>query len=175
MAQYFAIKKADMNAVLFFQVGGFYQTYYYDAELTARILQLKLISRAVGGGKRAPMCGFPKAAGEKYAECFAENGYRVALCAQTDERNEQGHVIRRIEKTVAPKEGVSVEIAEAWKEYLQTHTFDDLKPSRHEKKQPKPEMGILAELESLDLDMMTPMAALQLLHVWRQKFRANRE
>ena len=174
MAQYFAIKKENMDAVLLFQVGGFYQTYYYDAELAARILQLRMVSRAIGGGKQAPMCGFPKAAGKKYAGVFAENGSRVILCAQTGEKDEQGRAVRRIVETVEPQTGTVVEFSGEWKEYLRTHTFEGLQPSKRGKIRSKQEHVLLDELESLDLDRMTPMEALQVLHTWRQRYCTNR-
>ena len=90
IAQYEAIKEHYKDAVLFFQVGGFFQIYYHDAELVAKELGMTLISRAVGGGKRAPMCGFPKAGAEKYAAMLTENGYRVVFCSQRPEKDSFG-------------------------------------------------------------------------------------
>ena len=74
ISQYLAIKEANKDAVVFFQVGTFYQLYYYDAELAASILHTKIISRAIGGGQKIPMCGIPKTAGRKRAETFAREG-----------------------------------------------------------------------------------------------------
>ena len=88
--QYLAIKEVNKDAVLFFQVGTFYQLYYHDAALASDVLDTKIISRAIGKGQRIPMCGIPKPAGKKYAEILARKGYRSLLCDQTDQKDENG-------------------------------------------------------------------------------------
>lgn len=171
MAQYFAIKKEHKNAVLMFQVGGFYQLYYNDAEIASAVLETKLVSRVVGGGQRIPMCGVPKAAGERYAEVFAQKGYCTILCNQTDKKDEEGITIREISKEVRPDSDVeALDLSQSWDEYLNTHTFEELKPPERKQKKKAAEKNILDELTFLDLNSTTPMEALNLLQEWKQKY-----
>lgn len=172
MAQYFTIKEQHKDAVLLFQVGGFFQLYYHDAKLVEKELGAKLISRAVGGGKRVPMCGFPKAAGERYAAALAEKGYRVVLCSQYPEKDSQGRNVRKISQIVEP-EGTPENLSEAWDEYLSTHTFTNLKPPERKSRPNGAEKSLLERLAALDLNAVTPMQALILLQKWKQNYVPN--
>lgn len=184
MAQYFAIKEQYKDAIVFFQVGGFYQVYYHDAQLAAEELGMNRISRAVGGGKRAPMCGFPIAGGEKYANRFAEKGYRVVICIQHPEKNDQGKNIRDVSKIVEAQ-GEAVNLSEAWDSYLENNTFEELTaPKRKERSskekqdsagKPDPAMkqeqeGLLDELTQLDLSNTTPLMAFNILLEWKESY-----
>jgi DNA mismatch repair protein MutS len=48
--QYLDIKRQYPNAILFFRLGDFYETFDEDAEITARELDIVLTSRPVGQG-----------------------------------------------------------------------------------------------------------------------------
>lgn len=171
MAQYLAIKEQYKDALLLFQVGGFYQLYYNDAEIASTVMETKLISRPIGGGQRIPMCGFPKAAGEKYAQTFAQKGYRTILCNQTQEKDDDGITVRVVAKEVIPgPEAEPVDLSQSWDDYLKTHTFTHLKPPERKQKRTMPEHGILDELTFLDLNSTTPLEALNLLQEWKIKY-----
>ena len=45
MEQYLAIKKQHPDKILFFQVGDFYETFFDDATLAAREMEIALTSR----------------------------------------------------------------------------------------------------------------------------------
>lgn len=191
MAQYFAIKEQYKDAVVFFQVGGFYQVYYHDAHLAAEELGMNRISRAIGGGKRAPMCGFPIAGGEKYANRFAEKGYRVVICTQHPEKNEQGKNIRDVSKIVEAQ-GEAVNLSEAWDAYLENNTFEELNPPERKMRSSverdrasktkqdsitkqeavvRPENEeLLDELARLDLSNTTPLMAFNILLEWKESY-----
>lgn len=167
MNQYFAIKDQHKDAVLMFQVGGFYQLYYHDAELAAKELGTTRVSRAIGNGKRAPMCGFPKAGGEKYAEALSEKGYRVILCTQAEQKDANGMTAREISKVVEPSDSL-VDLSAAWDDYLNTHTFEDLKPPERKKKHQEQEESLVEQLSRLDLSMTTPLEAFNTLQKWKE-------
>jgi len=57
--QYLDIKKQFPNAIVFFRLGDFYETFDEDAEITARELDIVLTSRNVSKNKRVPMAGVP--------------------------------------------------------------------------------------------------------------------
>ena len=43
--QFRALKDAHPDAILFYRMGDFYETFFEDAEVTARVLDLTLTSR----------------------------------------------------------------------------------------------------------------------------------
>ena len=59
MAQWHACKAQAKDALLFFRLGDFYETFDEDAEITARELDIVLTSRPIGNGVRAPLAGIP--------------------------------------------------------------------------------------------------------------------
>ncbi len=57
--QYLDIKKNYSNAIVFFRLGYFYETFDDDAKITARELDIVLTSRRVSKGVRVPMAADP--------------------------------------------------------------------------------------------------------------------
>lgn len=51
MEQYFRIKSAHPDALLFFRLGDFYEMFYEDAAIGSRVLEIALTSR-----QKVPMC-----------------------------------------------------------------------------------------------------------------------
>ena len=83
--QYLALKQRHPDAILFFRLGDFYETFDGDAELTARTLQITLTSREMGKGLRVPMAGVPYHAAEAYIARLIGAGHRVAVCEQVED------------------------------------------------------------------------------------------
>jgi DNA mismatch repair protein MutS len=81
--QYLDIKAQHPDAIVFFRLGDFYETFDADAETAARELDLVLTSRPQGKGVRTPMAGVPHHAAEGYIARLIAKGYKVALCEQT--------------------------------------------------------------------------------------------
>ena len=80
--QYLDIKKQYPDAILFFRLGDFYETFDEDAEITSRELDLVLTSKSFGNNQRVPMAGIPYHAVENYLARMIEKGYHVAICEQ---------------------------------------------------------------------------------------------
>ena len=57
--QYLQIKSQHPDAIVFFRLGDFYETFDEDAEVAARELDIVLTSRPVSKGVRVPMAGVP--------------------------------------------------------------------------------------------------------------------
>ena len=57
--QYLAIKNKYPNAILFFRLGDFYETFDEDAQITARDLGIVLTNRKVSKQLSVPMAGIP--------------------------------------------------------------------------------------------------------------------
>jgi DNA mismatch repair protein MutS len=100
--QYLEIKRKYPDAILFFRLGDFYETFDEDAEITARELDIVLTSRNIGKGVRVPMAGIPHHAAENYIGRLIQNGYHVAICEQMGDSPVQGLFPREVVRVVTP-------------------------------------------------------------------------
>ncbi len=100
--QYLEIKREYPNAILFFRLGDFYETFDQDAEIAARELDIVLTSRNVAKGMRVPMAGIPHHAAESYMSRLIERGYHVAICEQVGEQPIKGIFPRQVVRVVTP-------------------------------------------------------------------------
>src|SRR3990172_3225837 len=83
--QYLDVKRRYPNAIVFFRLGDFYETFDDDAQTVARELEIVLTSRNVAKGMRVPMAGIPHHAAESYLAKLIPRGYHVAICEQVGE------------------------------------------------------------------------------------------
>lgn len=100
--QYLEIKRQYPDAILFFRLGDFYETFDQDAEITARELEIVLTSRNVAKGVRIPMAGIPYHAAENYLAKLIERGFHVAICEQVGEQPVRGLFPRQVVRVVTP-------------------------------------------------------------------------
>jgi len=100
--QYLDIKREYPDAILFFRLGDFYETFDEDAEITARELDIVLTSRPIGKGVRAPLAGIPYHAVENYLARLIEKGYHVAICEQVGDQPTKGIFPRKVVRVVTP-------------------------------------------------------------------------
>jgi DNA mismatch repair protein MutS len=100
--QYLDIKRQHPEAILFFRLGDFYETFDGDAELVARELDIVLTSRSVSKGTRIPMAGVPHHAAESYLAKLIERGYHVAICEQVGDEPIKGLMPREVVRIVTP-------------------------------------------------------------------------
>jgi DNA mismatch repair protein MutS len=100
MRQYHEQKQQAGDAVLLFRMGDFYEMFYDDAELGARVLGIALTSR---DGGRTPLAGIPHHALEGYLAKLVAAGLKVAISEQIeDARQAKGVVRRAIVRIVTP-------------------------------------------------------------------------
>lgn len=100
--QYLDIKRQYPDAILFFRLGDFYETFDQDAETAARELDIVLTSRNVAKGVRVPMAGIPHHAAENYLARLVERGYHVAICEQVGDQPVKGIFPRQVVRVVTP-------------------------------------------------------------------------
>jgi DNA mismatch repair protein MutS len=100
--QYLEIKSQYPDAIVFFRLGDFYETFDQDAETTSRELDIVLTSRNVAKGVRIPMAGIPYHAVENYLARLIEKGYHVAICEQVGDQPIKGLVPRKVTRVVTP-------------------------------------------------------------------------
>lgn len=103
MKQYFEIKEANKDSVLFYRLGDFYEMFYDDAVLASKELELTLTGKTCGQDEKAPMCGVPFHSCEGYIARLVAKGYKVAICEQTeDPKTAKGLVKRDIIRVITP-------------------------------------------------------------------------
>lgn len=100
--QYLDIKKQYPDAIVFFRLGDFYETFDQDAQITSRELDIVLTSRNVAKGQRIPMAGIPYHAAENYLARLIDKGYHVAICEQVGEQPARGLFPREVVRVVTP-------------------------------------------------------------------------
>jgi DNA mismatch repair protein MutS len=100
--QYLHIKQQYPDAILFFRLGDFYETFDEDAEIAARELDIVLTSRNVAKNQRVPMAGVPYHAVEGYIARLITKGYKVAICEQVGAVPKKGLVPREVVRVVTP-------------------------------------------------------------------------
>ena len=100
--QYLDIKRQYPDAIVFFRLGDFYETFDEDAKVTSRELDIVLTSRPVSKGVRVPMAGIPHHAVENYLSRLIDKGYHVAICEQVSDVPENGLVSREVVRVVTP-------------------------------------------------------------------------
>jgi DNA mismatch repair protein MutS len=100
--QYLEIKRQYPDAIVFFRLGDFYETFDQDAEIAARELDIVLTSRSVNKGVRVPMAGIPHHAVENYLARLIERGYHVAICEQVGDQPVKGLFPRQVTRVVTP-------------------------------------------------------------------------
>jgi len=89
MRQYMEMKKANPEYLLFFRMGDFYELFFDDALVASKALDIALTKRGkVNGETDIPMCGVPYHAYESYLDKLMHQGYKVAICEQTEDPKE---------------------------------------------------------------------------------------
>jgi len=101
-AQYLGIKKNYPDAILFFRLGDFYETFDDDAAIASRELDIVLTSRKVSKNQRVPMAGIPHHAADNYIGRLIEKGYHVAICEQIGDQPQKGLFPREVVRVVTP-------------------------------------------------------------------------
>jgi len=100
--QYLEIKRRYPDAILFFRLGDFYETFDQDAEIASRELDIVLTSRNVAKGERIPMAGIPHHAIDNYLARLIDKGYHVAICDQVGDGPVGGLFPREVVRVVTP-------------------------------------------------------------------------
>lgn len=126
--QYLSIKKNYPDAIVFFRLGDFYETFDHDAEITAKELDIVLTSRNVAKGVRIPMAGIPYHAVENYLSRLISKGYHVAIAEQLTEPDGKGIVERGVVRVITPGTVVEPNILKKDRNnYLVSAILDDNK------------------------------------------------
>lgn len=86
MQQYLQIKRQNPDAVLLYRLGDFYETFFEDAVLMSKELELTLTGRDAGAiYGRIPLAGIPVKAIVGYLEKLVQKNIKVAMCDQLED------------------------------------------------------------------------------------------
>lgn len=106
MRQYYNIKAAHKDTIIFFQLGDFYETFEEDAKIASKALDITLTSRSMGpGGERIPLAGVPVKAIDTYLKKMIDQGYKVAIVDQLEDAKNvpSGKIVKRgVTRVVTP-------------------------------------------------------------------------
>src|SRR5271165_6926788 len=108
MAQYFEIKAANPDCLLFYRMGDFYELFFEDAEVASRALGIVLTKRGKHEGEDIRMCGVPIERADDYLSRLIALGHRVAVCGQIEDpaeakkRGAKSVVKREVVRLVTP-------------------------------------------------------------------------
>jgi DNA mismatch repair protein MutS len=108
LAQYLEIKREHPGSLLFYRMGDFYELFFEDAVTASRALNLTLTKRGKHDGDDIPMCGVPVHASETYLSRLIRQGFRVAVCEQTEDpaaakkRGAKAVVRREVVRIITP-------------------------------------------------------------------------
>ncbi len=86
MRQFLSIKKENPQILLWYRLGDFYETFFEDAEIMSKELELTLTGRDAGPKLgRIPLAGIPAKAADAYLEKLVQKNYKVAICDQLED------------------------------------------------------------------------------------------
>lgn len=84
LKQYFREKSKFPDAILFFRMGDFYETFFDDAKTVSELTGIALTSKPAGKNTRVPLAGVPVKAVDNYINSIIGKGYKVAVCEQLE-------------------------------------------------------------------------------------------
>ncbi|NNE22235.1 MAG: DNA mismatch repair protein MutS [Rhizobiales bacterium] len=108
MAQYLEIKAANPDSLLFYRMGDFYELFFDDAEIASEALGIALTKRGKHLGEDIAMCGVPVHSSGDYLHKLIRQGFRVAVCEQTEnpaeakKRGSKSVVRREVVRLITP-------------------------------------------------------------------------
>ena len=96
MRQYIDIKEQNLDVIILFRLGDFYEMFFEDAITASHELELTLTGKSAGLEERIPMCGIPFHAAQIYIDKLIEKGYKVGICEQLeDAKNVKKGIVKR--------------------------------------------------------------------------------
>ena len=85
MRKFLEIKQEHPDALLLYRMGDFYETFFEDAVLLSKELELTLTGRECGPLGRIPLAGIPVKSLDNYLEKLVSKDIKVAICEQLED------------------------------------------------------------------------------------------
>ena len=95
MQKFLEIKKEHPGVLLLYRMGDFYETFFEDAVLLSRELELTLTGRECGALGRIPLAGIPVKSLDSYLEKLVAKDIKVAICEQLEDPKFAKGIVKR--------------------------------------------------------------------------------
>ncbi|GAA5823246.1 hypothetical protein JCM11251_007536 [Rhodosporidiobolus azoricus] len=109
------------ESILLTQVGSFFESYFDQARLVAKLLNIKLTSKVFGRissadrspkKTRHPFCGFPLAQLDKHVSTLIQEGHKVVIVEEYKKLGDET-IYRKVTRQVTPGTGVDEDFVAA--------------------------------------------------------------
>ena len=125
MKQYLAIKKEYPDALLFYQMGDFYELFFEDAVIGAKAMAISLTSRGHFQEKPIPMAGVPVHTLSGYLAKIVQKNMRAVICEQEGVANLKGLISRKVTRIITPGTLTEAELLNEKKQHLLVAIYPD--------------------------------------------------
>ncbi len=123
MEQYSAIKKNYPEVLLLFRLGDFYEMFFEDALIAAKVLNIALTHKGKISDITVPMAGIPHHAANNYIDKLTDAGYKAAICEQMENPGDSPGIVRReVVQVVSPSMPFNLD-RDDFKKSLNTNRF----------------------------------------------------
>ena len=95
MREYWKIKRENPEKILLYRMGDFYETFFEDAVIMSKELELTLTGREQGSFGRIPLAGIPAKAVNPYVEKLVQKNYKVVICDQLEDPKFSKGLVKR--------------------------------------------------------------------------------
>ena len=95
MQRFLEIKKENPECLLLYRMGDFYETFFEDAVIMSRELEITLTGRECGKLGRIPLAGIPVKALDGYLEKLVNKDIKVAVCEQLEDPKFAKGIVKR--------------------------------------------------------------------------------
>ena len=95
MQRFLEIKRENPGTLLMYRMGDFYETFFEDAVLLSKELELTLTGRECGSLGRIPLAGIPVKSLDTYLEKLVAKDIKVAICEQLEDPKFAKGIVKR--------------------------------------------------------------------------------
>lgn len=114
LRQYLEIKSRYPGTILFFRLGDFYEMFNEDALVASKVLEITLTARQKDTPNPIPMCGVPHHSASGYIAKLIKNGFRVAICEQTEEAGKGVKLVNRdVVRVITPGTAIDPQLLDS--------------------------------------------------------------
>ena len=95
MQRFLEIKRENTDCLLLYRMGDFYETFFEDAVIMSRELEITLTGRECGALGRIPLAGIPVKALDGYLEKLVHKDIKIAICEQLEDPKLAKGIVKR--------------------------------------------------------------------------------
>ena len=95
MQRFLDIKKENPDCILLYRMGDFYETFFEDAVVISKELEITLTGRECGALGRIPLAGIPVKALDSYLEKLVKKDFKIAICEQLEDPKFAKGIVKR--------------------------------------------------------------------------------